>query len=284
MKEFANITPSTYGESKFKRTLYMRLMPGNHVIRILDTATEFFIHYVNRAYVQCLGDECPICENNRKIRYENPKDYSNISGYSSRSPRYVFNVLDKTQVKVCPQCESENNMGANSVYDAVCWKCQTFVTDTESISSGKVKLLSCGITIVTDLSALHQSVTNEGGDILGVHNYDVALNTRVINGRKSTTPIPSLQNAGPIEVDKDLLFEHGKAIAQLNLSEVKSLLTGVTLRDIYLARRTDKTEAVEKPVFIGADVDSVSELAKDSIDSTIKDLYGEGNKEGFPNN
>ena len=274
MSKFVTITQKPTGESKFKKTEYMRLDQGVHTVRILDSATEYFIHYVRRAYVECLDEECPVCENNQKIRFENPKNYSDVSGYSTRSGRYVFNVLDKTPVKVCPQCASENKVPLDTTsFSPTCTSCGTFITEVVPAPSNKVKILSVGVEVASMLDGYDKTITNTEGDIVGINNFDIVFNVRGVSRNKKSTPIPALQNMGAIEFNKEDLFDHGSSLAQLNLEEVHNLLKGVTLRDIYLARRS--TPVVEESATLLTEIDEASEIAIGRANDEAERLFAD---------
>jgi len=95
----------------FERPQYLSFLEGFPVIvRVLDKrAYHTRKHWLNRqrTSILCLGESCPICQNNAKIRAENPKSFRNIRGYIPIQNRYVVNVLDRTPVVIDPETGDE---------------------------------------------------------------------------------------------------------------------------------------------------------------------------------
>ena len=93
----------------FERPQYLRFREGfPTVVRILDkNAYAVRKHWINKARISllCLGETCPICASNDKIRGENPKTFRNIKGYIPVQFRYMVNVLDRTMVVIDPETE-----------------------------------------------------------------------------------------------------------------------------------------------------------------------------------
>src|ERR1051325_8828243 len=106
---------------KYRKTEFLSLGQGEHRIRILDSMeVKKYTHYVGYAYIECLGDECPLCENNKRILYEYPEDYQKVKGWNPRRARFYINVLDKTPTKVCPKCGTEKQDASE-----ICPACST---------------------------------------------------------------------------------------------------------------------------------------------------------------
>ena len=87
-----DITPRTEKKS-FQRTVFLSLDLGQHIIRFLQPSSEAYKTYIHflqntKISIKCLGDDCPICENNRRLYLQNPKNAGKIAGYVTRSTRY----------------------------------------------------------------------------------------------------------------------------------------------------------------------------------------------------
>lgn len=251
-------------ESTFRKPVFVRTAPGVvNVIRILSKephAEE--THYVNRSTIQCTGDDCPICENNKIIISQNPESFRNVPGYSSRRTLYYVNVLDKTLVKECPNCSVENT-AVNGGFQPTCWKCNTVLVDTQAEPSNTVKILSRGVEFFSQLQMLQATTRDENGDPYGLENFDIQLLT---GNNRQPVPQPAIPfKTDPVSFDESDLFELDKVIISLNRSEIQDYLRGVSLKDIFAGRSAVKSEAkVEK------DVAEVSE----SVEDRVNNLFG----------
>src|SRR5689334_8544117 len=98
------------GDQKFKKTEYMAVTNGVHTVRILqEQAKTKPTHFFNatKTTVLCLGDDCPICANNKKLIMQFPDNFRDQLGYNKVNYRFFVNVLDKTPAKVCTKCGKE---------------------------------------------------------------------------------------------------------------------------------------------------------------------------------
>src|SRR5512135_2115831 len=89
---------------EFKRPVYLKLLPGTpYRIRVLNAKpNKSYKHYIafQRASVLCLGDNCSICDRNKKLAEENKGvAFTQIKGVIPRQERYATNVLNRTLVK-----------------------------------------------------------------------------------------------------------------------------------------------------------------------------------------
>lgn len=233
-----SFTPIPENKSTFstRKTEYLALVPGNTVIRILDP--DYFsveTHFINRTSVECLGDECPICKNNRKIILENPETFRDISGYSPRSRRYFVNVYDKTPAKVCPQCGAEIKQDIPT-----CPSCNTIITAVERKPLDKVKVLAKGKQLFEQLIALEQVIVDETGTPRGLTNFDITLVTAGAGKTATCTPIFTGNVGAPVFVEKPDLFDLHNAVIKLSEDELHDFQSGVSLKDIFAARRLGK--------------------------------------------
>jgi hypothetical protein len=221
-------------KTEFKKTEFINLAEGTNVIRILDAdykAVE--THYINRMSIKCLGDDCPVCANNRVIIQENPDTFRDIKGYIPRSTRYYINVYDKTPVKICPKCGEE----VKHLNLASCPKCRESLISVPVGPLNKVKLLSKGVTLFEQLAALENAILDAQGTPLGLTNFDLILMVKGSGKETVTTPIYTGNPGVKPEVNPEDLYDLEKAVITLTDAEIIDLLKGTDLKDIYTARR-----------------------------------------------
>jgi len=240
---FATVTEKFSGESKFKKTEFIALPPGITTIRILeDSAHRSYVHYVKGTYVECLGEDCPICRNNKQIIMENPKEFRNIPNYSGRVERHAVNVYDRTMVKICPSCGKENKKVDQS-YPSVCECGQMLVTTVEQ-PLNKVKILAKGKDLFSKLNVLEMSVLDANREPLGLKNFDITLFVSGTGRDTVITPVPQAMVTDVIPEQE--LFDTGKVNFKLTEAEILDLMKGVQLRDILTARRSSASDTVIK--------------------------------------
>jgi hypothetical protein len=93
-----------YPKSDFKKVQYFKSSVGNRIVRLLKPENNYktFAHYMKQTYVECLGkDDCPICQNNVKIRAQFGKDAKD-HGAIWPIQRFAVNVLERTPTIICP--------------------------------------------------------------------------------------------------------------------------------------------------------------------------------------
>jgi hypothetical protein len=251
----------TPGKSKYRKTEFLKLNEGEHRVRILDTMeTKHYAHYIGFAYVKCLGDECPICQNNKKILYEHPEDYREVKGWNPRRDRYYINVMDKTLTKVCPKCGTEATPVAE-----LCPACGTVLGQAAPVN--KVKVLTGSRNFFEDLKVLSKTVRNEQDEILPINTYDWVLVTRGKMREKTTSPSPRLtgQPNNP-EFNPEDLFNLEDAVIKLTPEEMLDLFNGASLKDIFTMRRATKQ-------VLNSDLELDSENIQDEIKGAVDDIF-----------
>jgi hypothetical protein len=234
--------PEQNTKKTYDKVNFLRLTPGNHLIRIVEdpsTVTTVYTHYVMGKFtIECPGDGCPICENNKKLVYEHKDDFRNQKGWAPRTTRFLLNVLDRTLVKTCPHCSVEvkpaNAMGK---FPTNCPECNGFITEVKAMSSNKVKILGFGVKLATDLNAIEKSICDPTGEPIGLTKFDIVLS---VDGKAKTppTPIPVTTNNDVVPITDDMLQDASKATIKLTTPEILELLRGISLKDIYKARST----------------------------------------------
>jgi hypothetical protein len=252
--------------SNFRKTEFLRLDEGEKIIRILDGhEVRIYTHYVGYAYVLCLGDECPICQNNKKILFEHPTDYRDVKGWNPRKDRYYINVLDRTKMKVCDKCKTEAPSTAE-----VCPACGTVLGEAKPLE--KVKVLTGGSKLFEDLKVLSRTVRDDDSEErVDIRAYDWLLVTRGKKLDKVTSPSPRYNpaKAGILTLTEGQeLFDLQKSVITLTPEEMIDVWDGgASLKDVFAVRRAKKettTAEFESPMT------EVSEDIQDSLDLIFK--------------
>ena len=250
-------------ESKFRKTEFLKLDEGEHTIRILDPKeVRHYTHYIGWAYIRCLGDECPICQNNKKLMYEHPEDFRDMKGWNPRRDRYYINVLDRTKGRICEKCETVNAENAS-----LCEACSTPLGEAAPID--RVKVLSGSARLFEDLKVLSNAVRDENDQRVDIRTYDWTLLVRGKDRDKTTLVrdryFPA--KAGFIEIAPDQLFDLEKAVIDLTAAEMLDLFNGASLKDIFQLRRATK-QVMDSADFLGTD--NVQEDIKQAAESIFK--------------
>ena len=263
----------------FKKVNYLKLSQGQHRVRILQdpsTALVVYTHFLvtktGEYSVACLGDEgCPICDNNRRIILENPKEFRNIPGYFGRSKHYLLNVLDRTLVKTCSQCQSEiKKVGNDFPSNCTNTECAAFIINEKAHPANKVKALTIGNDTASRLEAIEKSTTNEQGDLLSLTDFDIVFVVEGVGREKKITPLPSLQYQDKVEIPQDQLEDLQSVTMKLSAEEIMNLLKGISLKDIFNSRRTPQPAPITEATEVKSEV---AESVKLGIEETIKQLF-----------
>jgi hypothetical protein len=251
------------GESRFRKTEWLKLDPGQHIVRLLEQkAAKKYAHYINRSYVECLGDDCPICENNSTIRYENPDDFRDRKDYSPRRERFFVNVLDVTPAKVCTNCGKETK-NTNS---SVCGTCNEPLGEVKPLN--KVFVLSSGPRLFEDLNTMITATRTEQDEIVDPRAYNFLLVSNGEGRDRTVTPVPQFKGSTDIIDTENLeLFDLNNCIITLEKEELLDLHNGTSLKDIFALRRAqnDLKEGVDE--FVPS-----KEVQKD-IKSSVDDIF-----------
>jgi hypothetical protein len=223
--------------ASFTKINHLRFSPGNHTVRILENeAHSVETHFVlGKFSITCLGEECPICLNNRKIILENPDNFRNVTGYLPRTKRFLFNVLDRTLVKTCPECGEENTKAGQN-FAPTCVKCTAIITNVAQSPSNKIKLVTCGIELAKRLNGVQKGVLDKEGEPIGLTTYDIVFQVEGVGKGRLVNPLPAQLNNDVVEFDPEKLNDYTQAIIKLTAPEIVSFLKGVTLKDIYNGR------------------------------------------------
>ena len=257
---FGNPTEKREFKSDFKKTMFVDMNTTSTVRVLTPDRLEIYTHYINRATVQCVGDDCPVCATNKALIMQFPDTFKEEAKYSPRRLVKLVNVLDKTSVRTCTKCGTEYP-GTG----AVTCKCGEIVTGTPAPSM-KVKVLSRGVTLFDQLDAINNAIMDEKGERVGLTGYDL---TFVISGsgkNKIITPIAGQISPMP-EFKEEDLYDLENVTMKLTATEMVDLQRGVSLKDIFAARR-----AAEKSASIAESV--LPKELMDSVQADVDALFG----------
>lgn len=231
-------------QSEFKTPKFLRINEGEMIIRFLGPIIyDVKTHWVSGVTIKCLDEDCPICQNNEKIRIEHPEDYKDIPGYIPWRNSFYTNVYDKTPVKICTDCGSEIQ-SVKGIFPSSCWKCQTIVSAEEAKPSNTIKVLNRGVQLRDQLKLVNKSVLDENDEEIGIENYDVKFRT---GSNKEPIPIEMPSSNEPVEYNEEDLFELELVPLVLKPEEINDLLRGVKVKDILIARNAE-ADVIESPV------------------------------------
>lgn len=242
-----DITEFPKGESNFKKPVYFKATVGNRIVRIiLDKVDKTWVHYIKNAYVACLGkDECPVCQRNTKLRAEFGKDAKD-HGYLTTSQHFCVNVLEKTPAIVCPSCQTENFANLSGKMPQACAKCSAILVKQKAEPLNKVKLLSGGVELFSLLNGYAESQLDDEGNPLGLGNFDINLMGTPNGTKVKITPIPMPEHREPLEIDEEDLFDPSVSVSRFSAQEINDLERGVSIRDIYLSRKSNQESEINK--------------------------------------
>lgn len=215
-----------------KKKVFFKWVPGVHKIRLLDEHIEpVYVHWVGGVYVKCLGDTCPICQNNFRIMKED-ENYRKNGDFHPRTVRFYTNILDLTPVKVCPKCGNENHKREDGTWPDACTNCGNMLSMVEPSPSNTVKIMSKGVQLFSQFNTFEEIYGQPPTA------YNIALIVK--NSREvSASAIPNENQ--PVEVSSEDLYNlPDDAIIELNAEELVQLASGVRLRDIFTARSKKK--------------------------------------------
>lgn len=227
-------------QKKFEKPVFMNFEYGQHRVRLLGETRGVWTHFLRgRATIECLGADCPICQQNKLLRAQ-AEGTKAVAGVIPSSYRVYVNALDRTPVKVCPNCQTENKKTLAGVYAPQCKSCATFITDVEPVPSEKVKILNLSNTNAQKLVYIQSSNRDENDNPIGLENYDVLFMVMQAGDRKDISPSGDFSANDKVEVPEDALFDLDNVVISLEPDEIGSLLSGVQLKDIFAARKTSE--------------------------------------------
>lgn len=251
---FADIEIKRGFTSDRKKNEFMQVGQGAHTIRVLnEQAKTYPTHFFKNTYttVLCLEDECPICNNNRSLWQQFDKEAKKQPGYNAKQYRFYVNVLDKTPAKICEKCGTEYK----ELRSTIC-KCGE-VLPAVAQPLNKVKILNKGIKLRDELDSIEKAIQNNQGDPIGITNYDMVLMVVGTGTDTKITPVPRTEANEPVPEGLEL-FDLSNIVIKLEPAEMLDLQRGITLKDIFAARK-GKEEVSVDPVVSQETLDQVNE-------------------------
>jgi hypothetical protein len=262
----------------FDRPKYLRFDEGvPTIVRILDKqAHHVRKHWLNRhrSSVLCLGETCPICLNNAKIRAENPKNFRSVRGYIPIQNRYVVNVLDRTPVVIDPETGDEYYAKQGN-FPQVSTDGSRSLVGIEPVNSDTIKVFERGRALFEQLLALHQETGefDEEENLVsgGITSFDIKLVTMGEGRDKVISPIALTANSddiAPILEEKELVPHILSTLGLLFTPEELEQVAygGTSISDVFAERRANQESEVNQ------------ELLGDA-QGKVADLFSEGDEE-----
>ena len=273
-----------------KKKQFLRLTPGNHVIRLLPGEQGFYItytHWINNANIECLDDECPICMNNKRIIAENPDNFREIKGYSRRRQVFYVNVLDRTPAKICPSC-GEIHKGVGGNFPSACSNCNAVLVNEQAKPLNDLAILNRGSELYENLKSINNANLDELGEKIGIENYDIMIMVPPKTKRPVAQGMPHQRDE--VTMPEEELFNLEEAPLKLSAYEVNKFLRGASLKDIYAMRRADAIieDIAEKEVEgfnedlseVHFDMDKIEEVPFD-VDTPSEETVEESEEESL---
>ena len=251
-----------------KKKLYLKLAQGQTIIRILeDKAEKFYTHYINNSTVQCLGDDCPVCQGNRVIYTEHPNDFREIKGYSPKVQKFLINVMDRTLVKVCPTCGAENPKAGNA-FPVTC-SCGVVIAPVTETPSNKIKVLGKGVTVFEQFNAFEETILDAENNPVPLTAFDIVLTVSGAGRLTKVVAIPMTNRMDVLEFNKEDLYDLTDSVPKLTQEEISELQRGISMKDIFSARRATEETNTEGARIV-AEATEVSEEEVDEIEAELK--------------
>jgi len=236
---FGQPTEKRMFSSTYKKTKFVD-MNHNATIRVLTAdRLEIDTHFINRATVLCLGDDCPVCSNNKALIMTFPETFREEPKYSPRRIVKFVNVLDKTPVRVCPKCELEHPTFKGQ--PAITCKCGEILAG-DPAPSMKVKVLTSGTALFDRLDAINNAILDAEGERIGLTGYDLTLIISGTGKNKIVTPMAGQVSEMPLYNPEDL-YDLETVTLKLTVVEMMDLQRGVSLKDIFAARKASEKVA-----------------------------------------
>jgi len=259
-------------QSGGKRRTNLILRPGTYTIRVLqEDYKSSYVHWIGSGRggynIACLGsDDCPICVSNFQLIKDYPETYRDVPGWNPRRISCWVNVLDRTPVKVCAKCGSENNQNQNGDYQPSCWSCDESIVSVEAAPSNKVKIFNRGKETFEQIQSYDEAIRNSNG--LGITQFDLNFIVKPREGNaigSNLTILPMTHQNDVVEIPNEELFDLEDAVIKLSASEVVEVRKGVSLKDVFAARKALQSLESEVSDAVQSQADNIKDAAKDVL-------------------
>jgi len=269
---FADIPVYDENRGDFKKTQFLKIIPGYPVrIRILDKgAHRVSKHYLPKQKISivCLEENCPICANNKKLAAQH-KDmkYSDIPGIINKQNRFLVNVLNRTKVKTTPT-EKVVYAGADGKFPTQHPETGEDLTKITATSQNTIEVLERGSKLFSQLNGIYDTVRDEDGNRIGLTNFDIILTASGKGRQMEVSAIPQPQLNDEVKLLETDLYDLTKVPMKLSEDELNKVLSGVSLQDIFEARKATPKEEAE----LEGLADDVAAEIEDAVDDLFKDM------------
>lgn len=261
-------------QSDTRKTEFMQVGQGAHTIRILQPQAKTYpTHFFKgRGSVLCLEEECPICANNRSLWLQFDKEAKKQQSYNAKQYRFYVNVLDKTPAKVC-ECGKEYKALERLVCD-----CGKQLPAPAPLN--KIKVLNKGITLRNDLDSIDNAIQypanhENAGTPIGLMNYDIVLMVSGTGNETKVTPIPRTDSNQPVELGEQQLYDLEKIILVFTPEEMLDVQRGVSIKDIFAARRAKEASEFNPETFEKTVEPIVTQETLDEVNAKVSSLFNQ---------
>ena len=269
---FADIP--VYDETKrdFKPTRFLKIIPGYPVrVRVLNrSAFRVAKHYLpkQRISVLCLGEECPICANNRKLVESHPgENYSDIPGIIGKQNRFLVNVLNRTKVKTTPT-EKVVYAGSDGKFPNQHPETGEDLSSIKAVPQNTIEVLERGSKLFAQLNGIHDTIRDDDGNKIGLTNFDVILIATGKGKQMEVSAVAQPQFNDKVEILPEDMYDLEKVPMKLSAGEIDKVLSGVSLQDVFEARK-EGTPEKEELEHVAVDV---AEEIEDNIEKLFEDI------------
>ena len=128
---------------------------------------------------------------------------------------------------------------ASGVFSSQCSKCSAFITNVEASPANTVSILQKGVEVFRQLNDLEATVLDAEQNTLPITKYDIVLQTRGTGRTTSHMVIPMVQSTAPLP-DGLKKYDLDAVVLKLDANEITSVLRGVSLKDIFQARKANQ--------------------------------------------
>ena len=237
----------------FKKTKFFVWTPGQHRFRVLDdNAPLVQCYWFGRGFIQANGFDDPQSTLNRRIKLENPDNFKTVKGYRQIQDRYYMNVLDLTPTKICPNCEADVK-AVNGTFPATCPACTVgVVANLEAKPLNEVRVLTGGKTLFEQFPTTENKFLDENDEPIDIRTYDCIMHVVGVGSTRSSVIIADTdENEKPKQYDTEVppedLFNVYSIVPQVTDEEMEELIRGVSLGDIFSARKEGESVSTDAP-------------------------------------
>jgi hypothetical protein len=184
--------------------------------------------------VRCLGGECPICDRNKSINYDNKHP-----DFIRRDTSNIVNVIDLTPVKICPHCEFMNDKAATKCVNE---ECNKIIIDVDVQPLKAVRYLEGNESLFTQIRmTIGQTLSNLGLEKEDIQKLVFVITRTKHQDRNVHTIFPSIGDKDAVEADeyRDRIFNYEDTGIHFSHDEMVMLMNGASFKDV-IAKRTNK--------------------------------------------